>query len=65
MLLALGALLVALALVLHYGPSLPLFRLPGDLRFERPGLRVVVPITTCLLLSALLSGLYWLFSRWR
>lgn len=57
--------LVALALLLHLAPSLPLGRLPGDLRIERPGLRVFVPITTCLLLSALLSGLIWLISRLR
>jgi hypothetical protein len=57
--------LVALALLLQLAPSLPLGRLPGDLRIERPGLRVFLPITTCLLLSALLSGLIWLISRWR
>jgi hypothetical protein len=60
-----GAVLVALGLLLHFAPSLPLGRLPGDIRIERPGLRVVVPITTCLLLSAVLTALYWLFTRWR
>jgi hypothetical protein len=60
-----GAALVALGLLLHFGPSLPLGRLPGDLRIERPGLRLFVPITTCLLLSALLTLAWWLLGRWR
>jgi hypothetical protein len=60
-----GMLLVAVGLLLHGFPSLPLGRLPGDIRIERPGLRVYLPITTCLLVSALLSGVYWLFSKWR
>jgi len=47
----------------HVG--LPLGRLPGDIRIERDGLRVFLPITTCLLLSALLSLVLWLVGRLR
>lgn len=37
-------------------PGLSWFgRLPGDLRIERPGVRVYVPITSMLLASAALS----------
>lgn len=44
----------------------PLGRLPGDLVFDRGGVRIHFPIVTCLVLSAVLSGLLWLiryFSR--
>jgi hypothetical protein len=64
-LIVVGMLLVALGLLLHGFPSLPLGRLPGDIRIERPGLRIYLPITTCLLVSAVLSGVFWLFSKWR
>jgi len=37
--------------------------LPGDIRYEGQHLRVYVPIVTCLVLSALLTGLMWLW-RW-
>lgn len=37
--------------------------LPGDIRIEREGFRMYVPITTMLLLSAVLSGLMWLLRR--
>lgn len=66
MLLMIGLILVAVGLLLHASPSLPwLGRLPGDLRIERPGWQIHLPITTCLLLSILLSTLLWLFSRLR
>jgi len=64
-LIVVGVLLVALGLVLSAAPSLPLGRLPGDLRIERPGLRVYLPITTSVLVSAALSIALWLFSKLR
>lgn len=61
-----GLVLVALGLALWLVPGATwLGRLPGDLRIERPNLRVYVPLTTSLLVSLLLSALFWLFSRLR
>lgn len=40
-------------------------RLPGDFRLERPGFSLYFPLATCLLASALLSFLTWLFSRFK
>jgi len=66
-LLGLGLLLALAGLVLlaaaHWG--LPLGRLPGDLRFERPGFRFYLPITTCLVVSAVLSIAFWVLSKLR
>lgn len=60
-----GALVVVGALV-WLAPSVPwLGRLPGDIRIERPGLRLYLPITSCLAISLALSALAWLFSRLR
>ena len=60
-----GMLLFALGLLIYSFPSLPLGRLPGDIRIERPGVRIYLPITTCLVVSLVLSGVFWLFSKWR
>ncbi len=61
-----GILLVALGVFLHFGPSVPLLgKLPGDIRVERPGFRFYFPITSSLLLSVLVSGLFWLLSKVR
>ena len=43
--------------------KLPLGRLPGDIIIDRPTFKLYVPITTMILLSALLSLLLWLFRR--
>jgi len=62
----LGLALVALGLLVWLVPSWGwLGRLPGDLRIERPNLRIYVPLTTSILLSAALSALFWLISRLR
>jgi DUF2905 family protein len=66
LLVALGVALALLGLALWLWPSLGgLGRLPGDLRIERPHLRVYVPLTTSILLSVALSALFWLISRLR
>ena len=43
--------------------ALPLFRLPGDLVFDRPGLKVFFPITTMIVVSVVVSLILWLFRR--
>jgi hypothetical protein len=47
------------------GPWLgvPLGRLPGDLAFERAGVRVYLPMTTSLLVSAAFMLVSWLLRR--
>jgi hypothetical protein len=41
----------------------PLFRLPGDVVIDRAGFRFYFPLTTMLLLSALLTLIAWLLRR--
>ena len=59
-LLFLGVLLVLLGLVLLYFPKLFCWfgHLPGDIRIEREGLRVYIPLTSALVLSLLLTLLW-------
>jgi hypothetical protein len=42
---------------------LPLFRLPGDIVIDRPGLKFFFPITTMIVVSLVVSLLLWLFRR--
>lgn len=59
-----GLVLLGLGLLLYLGPSVPLLgKLPGDIRIERPSLHVYFPITSCIVISALLSLAFWLFSK--
>jgi hypothetical protein len=43
--------------------GLPLFKLPGDIVLDRPGLKVFFPITTMILISVVVSLVLWLFRR--
>ena len=65
-LILIGTLLLAAGLWLSFGPSIPgLGRLPGDIDFERSGVRVVIPIASCLVISVVLSAIFWIVSRFR
>lgn len=55
-LLVIGVVLVGIGLVLVLAPRIPfLGRLPGDIRIERDGLTVFIPIGTMVVLSILVS----------
>lgn len=62
-LVALGLAIVAVGLLWPWLSKLPLGRLPGDLHWQREGLRVWFPFTTMLLVSVVVSLLLWLFRR--
>ena len=60
-----GVILVGLGLMLMLGSRLSFFglgRLPGDISYKSKNVTVYFPIVTCLLLSALVTLLFWLFS---
>lgn len=58
-----GAVVLLAGLAWPWISKLGLGRLPGDIRFEKDGFGFYFPITTGLLLSAVLSILLWLFRK--
>ena len=66
-LLLLGGLLVLTGGLLYFGGKLPLRlgRLPGDIVHRGEHTTFYFPIVTCLLLSLVLSLLFWLISHFR
>ena len=62
-LVTLGVALILLGLTWTWVKQLPLFRLPGDIIIDRPGLKFFFPVTTMLLLSALISLIAWILRR--
>ncbi len=63
LLVTLGVSLILLGLTWPWVKRLPLFRLPGDIVIDRPGFKFFFPITTMLLISALISAIAWLLRR--
>ena len=65
LLVGLGAVVILVGLLVWSGALGWFGRLPGDIRIEREGLRVYIPLVSMLLLSAALSLLLYLFRRFR
>lgn len=59
-----GFILIVAGLIWHFsGGKIPLGRLPGDIRIESENSSFYFPLTTCLILSAILSLLGYLFRK--
>ncbi len=63
LLISCGVALILLGAGWSWFRRLPLFRLPGDILIDRPGFRFFFPITTMLLISAVISLIAWLLRR--
>jgi hypothetical protein len=63
LLIILGVVLVAIGLLWPLINKLGLGRLPGDIVIRRDHVVFYAPITTCLIISVILSLIVWAFSR--
>jgi hypothetical protein len=62
-LVGLGILILLAGLLWKPLSALPLFRLPGDFVFTRPGFKFYFPLTSMLIISLTVSLILWLFRR--
>jgi len=58
-----GLALIVLGFAWPYLGKLGLGRLPGDIRIEREGFTLYLPITTSIIVSLVLSLILWLFRK--
>ena len=62
-LIILGLILIVLGLAWPLLSKLGLGNLPGDIRIERRGFTFYFPITTCIIVSLVISVILWIFRR--
>ncbi|MEX1267298.1 MAG: DUF2905 domain-containing protein, partial [Woeseia sp.] len=60
-LIIIGLVVILAGLFWPWLSQLPIGRLPGDIVIRKPGFTMYVPITSMLIVSALLSLVLWLF----
>lgn len=60
---SLGVILVIVGVLWPWIARLGLGRLPGDIIFERDGVRFYFPIVSCILVSVVVSAVLWFFRR--
>ncbi len=66
MLVILGGVLVVLGVLLMVVEKIPfLGKLPGDIAIRREHFQIYIPIATSIVLSLLLSAVFWAISHWR
>jgi len=59
-----GIVVVLVGLILTSGIKIPyLGKLPGDICIKRPNFTFYFPLTTCILLSVILSLIFWVLGR--
>ncbi len=65
-LLVAGLVIAAVGLVLMFSDRIPwLGKLPGDITIEKGNFRIYAPITTCIVLSVVISLVLWVLSQLR
>jgi len=63
-LVVMGACIAVMGLVFMVIDRIPfLGKLPGDIHIQKENFSFYFPITTCILLSIILSLIFWLFSK--
>ncbi|MGF1644029.1 MAG: DUF2905 domain-containing protein [Thiotrichales bacterium] len=62
-LIILGLVLLAIGLLWPWLGKLPLGRLPGDIWVDRPGFKFIFPLTTMIIVSAVISLILWFLKK--
>lgn len=63
-LIVIGVVIALVGLFISFGGKWTfLGKIPGDIRIERENFTFFLPLGTCLLISALLSLIFWLFRK--
>ncbi len=58
-----GLVVLAIGLLWPWLSKLPFGRLPGDIVIQRPGFTFYFPVTTSIVISLVLSLIFWLFRK--
>ncbi|MCB0725372.1 MAG: DUF2905 domain-containing protein [Ignavibacteriae bacterium] len=61
-----GIIIIGIGLLVNFWGKIPfLGKLPGDIRIAREDFTFYFPVTTCIIISVLLSLIFWLINYFR
>ena len=63
LLIVLGGILIVVGVLWPWLQKLPFGRLPGDIFIKRAGFQFFFPLSTCLLISIVLTIIFWLLRK--
>jgi len=58
-----GIIFIIIGLILYFFKDFPLFHLPGDIVIKKENFSFYFPITSSIILSIVLSGIFYILSR--
>jgi len=59
-----GVIFIIIGLLLYFFKDFPLFHLPGDIVIKKENFTFYFPITSSILISIVLSVIFYFISRW-
>ena len=62
-LIILGVIILIVGFLWPWIIKLPIGKLPGDIIIDKPNFKVYIPITTMIIISLLLTLIFWLFKK--
>ena len=62
-LIILGVIILIVGILWPWIVKLPIGKLPGDIIINKPNFKVYIPITTMIIISLLLTLIFWLFKK--
>ena len=62
-LIILGIVILIVGILWPWIIKLPIGKLPGDIIIDKPNFKVYIPITTMIIISLLLTLIFWLFKK--
>jgi len=58
-----GLVILVVGLLWPWLIKLPIGKLPGDIIINKPNLKLYIPITTMVIISLLLTLIFWIFKK--
>jgi len=58
-----GIVLLVIGFTFPWLSKLPFGKLPGDIVVDKPNLKIYIPITTMIILSIIISFIFWLIKK--
>ena len=62
-LIIIGIIVIVIGIFWPWLSKLPIGKLPGDIVIDKPNFKIYIPITTMIIISAVLTFIFWLFRK--
>lgn len=62
-LIIIGIIVLIIGILWPWLSKFPIGKLPGDIVIDKPNFKIYIPLTTMIIISAVLTFIFWLFRK--